>query len=312
MSAQVWTTDELLADVRRQGHLSMDDPDGTDAELIAVMNRVMARRFVPLVRKVRSDYYVTWADQTLVADQQDYRIPVRATTNSVRNVVWVDTTGHETPMDPVALTDRHAYATARGYPTAYTIQDDYLIVLPTPNSNAGTLRVYFERRPSTLVLAASALAVTAVASGQLTFGSDPDAFASGLSDVARYQPPFSLAVRDAQFVPTTGSALTYTAASHDRTPVVGDYICHAGETPFPQLPPEMHPLLALATAAEVIRPIDPAAAGLLMADYQDGMNEAVKLLQPRQQGRQVKVRNSSSMLRRGGALRGGGTFSDWD
>lgn len=315
MAAQTWATDELLADVRRLGHLSSDDPDATDAELLAVANRVMERRFVPLIRKVRSDYYVTWADQAIVAEQSDYRIPVRSTTNSVRNVVWIDTAGRQRPLDPVALGDRPGYALTRGNPCAYTVQDDYLVVLPTPNMSQGTLRVYFERRPSTLCLTSGALAITLIADvgsqKALSFADVATPFLTGLSDIVRFTPPFSLAARDFQ-LSFSNPVYLYTPASHDRVPVIGDYLSHAGESPFPQLPPEMHPLLALATAAEAIRALDPNAAGLLMVDYQDGMNEAIKLLQPRQQGKQVKLRNTSSMLRGRGMVRGGGTFSDWE
>lgn len=312
---QTWLSDELIADVRRLGHLSVDDPDASDTEILAVLNRVMERRFVALIRKVRADYYIGFEDQAIVADQQDYRIPVRSTTNSVRNVVWVDTTGRERPLDPVALTDRHGYATLRGYPCGYAVQDDYLILLPKPNSSVGTLRVYFERRPSTIVLTSACQVVGDVLVGNSVayFAvDDPTGFTDVPIDVVRGTPPFSLAVRDGTY--ENGFILGYhiNLQSHDRAPAAGDYLCLSGETPFPQLPPEMHPLLALATAAEHLRPTDAGAAGLLMADYQDGMNEAIKLLQPRQQGKQVKVRNTSSMLRGRGYVRGGGTFSDWE
>jgi hypothetical protein len=306
--------------------MSADDPDFTDSELIAVANRVMERRFVPLIRKVRADYYVTWEDQDIVADQQDYRIPVRSTTNSVRNVVWVDDTGRERVLDPVALTDRHMYATTRGYPTAYAVQDDYLVLLPAPSAATGTLRVYFERRPSTLILIdpgepevtpPSTVRITDFAlndpptTGLVTFDGDASSFEDVPVDVVRHKPPFSLAIRDGEY--TTPFLLQVLSLnSWDRAPEAGDFLCLSGETPIPQIPPEMHPLLALATAAEAIRPLDAQAAGLLMVDYQDGMNEAVKLLQPRQQGRQQKLKNTSSMLRRGMRVVGGGTFSDWE
>lgn len=313
--AEVWTADELVTDIRAQGSLSEDDPAYSSANCIAAANRELKRLFVPAIRKVRAEYYVTHVDYTLVADQAEYRIPHRAATNSVRQVYWLDSADRVNELNPVALGDAIDYSSRSGRPAKYTVKDDRLVLLPAPNAALGTLRVLYERRPSSLVLLASAQAVTAVIvdSGNwfVTTDGSEAAFDDLTVDIVRSKPPFSLAVRDATVDLGLGT-LGFTPKSWDILPAVGDFVCLAGESCVPQIPVELHPLLALASAVKLLRPVDREAAMELQTELDLDMPKVLASLAPRQQGKQQKLRSKSSYLRRFVDSGGGSGFSDWE
>lgn len=327
--SEAWTTAELIVDVRRQGGLSDDDPDSSDAEILTALNRAQKTIFVPAIRKVRAEYYVTHAEQTLVADQGEYRIPNRAATNSVRQVFFVDSSGRFNELTPVSLGDIIRYPTP-GRPVRYAVKDDRLVLLPAPSSALGTLRILFERRPSTLISTSGIQTVVTagVSTGQgntvsgvdylLTTSGLESALGGSILDIVRAKPPFSLSIRDglgtfASIVilgPPT-DFLVFTSGSWDNLPDTGDYLCPAGETCIPQLPVELHPMLALAAAVKLTRPQDIELARELQVELDMDLPRVLASLAPRQQGKQQKLRSDKSYLRRGlGTPRGG--FQDWE
>lgn len=316
--AETWTTSELIDDIRAQGALSSDDSAFSDANCLAAANRALKAIFVPAIRSIRAEYYVTHVDETIVADQAEYRIPHRSATNSVRQVFWIDSASSKHELHPATVGETVEYERT-GRPVRYAVRDDRLVLLPTPNAALGTLRILYERRPSSLVLVSSCQDITAVG----VEGSETAVILSGTEstfdnlsvDIVRCKPPFSLAVRDATFDKQTVfdvDYLVYTPASWDTTPAVGDYMCLAGETCFPQIPVELHPMLALASAIKLLRPIDREYSLELQTEFDIQCPRILSSLTPRNQGRSQKLINPDSMLRRGTSSRWGSGFSDWE
>lgn len=314
MAAQVWDTTELLENIRQDGRLSPEDSDATDAKLLREADKQTLLVMVPMLRKARSEWYMDDFDQTLVSGQQKYRIPKGATASSIRTVVWVDSSGVEREIMPVPLTDRHLYQPATGVPYVYTIKDNEILLLPTPSGTLGTLRLVYERRPSTLATSdrcaygpASAAGATTQVFVTTTGTNKPP---SGAVDVILGESPFSAYMQSATAV-LASVTYTITKPTGGRfvPTAVRAYICYEGETVIPQLPPEMHPLLSVITAAKYLRSIDPGASAALMADFDKAQQDIQSLITPRQVGRQQKIKSTGSMMRRGARRRGG--FSNW-
>ncbi len=318
--AETWTTSELIDDIRAQGALSSDDSAFSDANCLAAANRALKAIFVPAIRSIRAEYYVTHVDETIVADQAEYRIPHRSATNSVRQVFWIDSASSKHELHPATVGETVEYERT-GRPVRYAVRDDRLVLLPTPNAALGTLRILYERRPSSLVLPSACQDITSVdtttdspAVGIILSGTEAT-FDDLRVDVVRCKPPFSLAVRDALVDKKTVFAidyLQYTPNSWDSTPAVGDYMCLAGETCFPQIPVELHPMLALASAIKLLRPIDREYSLELQTEFDIQCPRILSSLTPRNQGRSQKLTNPDSMLRRGTSSRWGSGFSDWE
>jgi hypothetical protein len=71
-------------------------------------------------------------------------------------------------------------------------------------------------------------------------------------DVVRGRPGFDVLVADATPTNVTGTTITFGAGVLPSDTAVGDFVCFAEESPFPQVPAEAHPLLAQMTAADLL------------------------------------------------------------
>lgn len=320
--AQTWDTDELLEQIRDDARLADDDPEATDAILLRRATRILQDSYAPAVRKVRSDYYIAYKDIALTEGRAAYPIPRRALTSSVRLVRAVDSSNRELELMPAPLEDvSHVRAGYTGRPLAYAIADDRIVVTPTPNNSTYTLRIAFEYRPSELVVPVAGTNVTTVSSSSYSGGTHTIVAAAALFtdnsviDVVRKDAPFSSPVLDAT-IDVTGASIAVSSYSGlldiNLGLVAGDWICSAGETPIPQIPAELHPCLAMHTAAEFLVAIDPAGAQQLKLNADEKMARALGAMAPRKQGQQMKMRPRVRYVQTSSGVTGRGrnTFGD--
>jgi hypothetical protein len=304
-----WTTTELLADIRRRARLSTTDPDHTDANLLLDADGQMDELIVPLVLGANSDFYVRTEDQPITVGQALYPVPSRAVANVPRQVFVVDSSGQAVELPHVPMNDRYNYPPT-GSPCAYTMQDDCVLLLPTPESTADTLRIAYEYQPGKLVLP-SACGLTidvAVATGIVECALVPTTWTGAtLLDIVRGTSPFSLLAENLNPAAVTTGALGFvTFAVADLPPAqrfanesFGDYLCPTGTTCLPQIPADLHSVLALAVAVEVLDQVgDPLAQGM-RGKLELAVRRAAGKLQPRVKGAPHKIVSRNSYLRRG-------------
>lgn len=329
--AQTWTTTELLEAIREDGRIPDDTPDATSAKLLRVANRVLAERFVPLIRRVRAEYYIHTRELALVADKAAYDLPAHAATNSVRLVFLQDSSGNRIELTPLTLSDRLGY-THSGTPSKYTIEDDQIVLLPPPNAGAvgryTNVFVKYEVRPNTLVEASTCgLVSVKTRTDASTVGFTVDNVSGGTFrtaiassdevDWVKGTPPFSpifISRVIGLYSSVTGAGILTTNSIAEDTyrGSVGDYMALPGETPIPQIPAELHPALAYAVIANWYEVIDPATTARFETKASSVSAQVEKALAPRQQGRQQKARGSSLMRRHSVSRSRGGTFDDWE
>ncbi len=298
-----WTTDVLLARVRARAGRPTADPDFTDAVLLAICDDVISERMLPAIHAVRQDYGVTSTDIAIVADQRDYRIPSRAAFGVVREVVLLDANG-EIALDlPLASVEEYALYPLTGEPCAHAIEGDRIVLLPTPASATGSLRVHYYRRPSVLVAASTSAdeqphAITSGATTvTVTLGNAHGFDVADVVDVVQAKPPFDVIGQDKTVTQADATTVTYaTAVSIAAT---SDYVCTAGETPVPHLPAELHPVLAIGAAAEVLRRAKDPQAGEREGEFERKLAAGVSAMVPRNHGEPRKIVNHYSALRSG-------------
>jgi len=338
--AKTWTTTELLEDIRDNTRTADDDPEATDEILLRHATRVLESTYVPAVRSTRGDYYVISADLEMTRGIGAYGIPRRATVASVRTVRVVDSAGTEYELIQIPLEDVPTVrSSAYGTPAFFALADDRVEVRPAPSSSDFTLRVSFEYRPSQLVAydaATAARVVTAsydYSADTYTLVADVDVFVDDdFVDVIRKDPPFASPVIDARLNATGATSGGYGldlvswvgVASRPPADVAGsalgvnalglragDYIMPEGTTPIPQIPPELHPCLAMHTAARWLLPIDPSGSQALDMKANEELRRLLSAMQPRKTGTQPKNKpRTRNVAVYGGYGRGGRTFGD--
>lgn len=323
--AQSYDTTELLVQIRKHARVGDDDPDATDTILLENATEILQSVYAPLVRTVRSDYYVTTKRIALAAGRSGYPIPRRAVTSSVRRVRLLDANSRELGMVQVPYEDILSSRTGVR-PAWYAITDDKILVAPVPTVATYTLEVAYEYRPSALIVPdlnanTHALVVSEAYDSPTadthTVAVTPSFFTNDdMIDIVHKDAPFSSPVIDATVDARTGGAfLDLLSYSGVQEPVLGlvlgDYVCFAGETPVPQIPAELHPILAKHTAADWLDPIDPDSARNLRNEADKALKEAIKAMAPRKTGTQMKMRPTAGGIRTSGRRGFRNPWGDW-
>lgn len=278
-----WNTNALLSDIKERGSLPDNDLRFTDTLLLASSTKEMRESVAPMLAAGRAEHLVYPYTQDVVVGQRAYRMPPRAIGGSLRDVAFI--TASNQPFSLRQLSADEIEQVGRldnpGTPYAYWLQNYKVMLVGAPNV-AGTLSTPYYARPNALALPGASTggaiinvggdSVTIQYTVQFSSSAAADAFiaaTSGLGgggatlvDLVRGTPGFeSLAVNvaplggglddpDTVQVEVSGALLDPTDM-----PVVGDYLCSAGTAPVPQLPVELHGLLAVRASRRALKAV---------------------------------------------------------
>jgi hypothetical protein len=244
-----WTTADLLASVRRRAGIPAAAATYTAAELLAIADEEIRSYLVPLLLKVREDYWLANQDIPLTSDALTYRIPYRAIGGKLSEVYVVDDRGHPTNLPRIRYSDLvdtdFGFYLDAGSVTLVTSDGD-------PTRLGTSLRLSFYARPNALVETSAAGVVSTFnpTARTITLTSAPASFTGRtIFDVVRSKPGFDFLAIDATGTLASDTITFSSALPHDLE--VGDYVCLPEQSPVPQLPPEMHALLAQKVAVKV-------------------------------------------------------------
>lgn len=285
-----WLAAAFIAGVKRRANIPTSAESWTAADFLLYANDSMRGYIVPFMRRLSEEFFVTTFDTTVASGTASYRVSFRALGEELRDVQYSDGQGGFVSLVRIEPDEGSSYLAQTGSnPPRYYLQDDKIVLVPTPNNSTDTLRVKTLLRPNSIVASDRVFNVESVGTGQAvlgridgdTSGDDAATFFNvnadqGLVDIIRPKPGFRSMVLD-----TTATFSTVTATFSSGTAVtdlltVGDFVCIAGEAPMPQLPAELHPLLAQDVACAVLR-ASGDVAGLAVAEKERDRLEMVAL-----------------------------------
>lgn len=232
------TTEALIASAQRRAFMPSTGGAVSATEWLSILNETLFDYCVPFVVERRKGYFLAYEDVTLVSGAADYAIQSRAAGARFYGIQLLDSSGNPaTPMlTPMEVEDAIAWPTSvltGGSPAQYAVYGNQIHLVPTPSTpNATpTMRVYYQRRPSTLVLVASVMSVSGYPIGigapAGTFrvsvsGAVPSTFVVGASvelvrSVSGFQTdgPFPIAATGSGYFDVTGTLPT-TASTTDK------------------------------------------------------------------------------------------------
>lgn len=256
-----YTVEDLVSDAKRSEFFPISqgtfaDPD----DFIALASDELQIKLAPTILSARQDFFLTTKQVALKSGLNHYALPERAMGNSFKALWFVPNSADLSNRVEIRKVQSHnfgSYPGTGGQPSAFYMQGDEVVLLPTPQNLSGTeilLFDYFER-PNKLVPTTQCAKITGVATalGVTTFTVDTDLTGSlpvGTPlDFVSHVSPFRLWAKD---VPVTAITATTIAVSSalisDETgtlePVLSDYICLAQTTNTPMVPQEFRPILA--------------------------------------------------------------------
>jgi hypothetical protein len=309
--AQDFTTTGLLADIKRKCFIPIAQTTFSDTDLLAMADEELQIGIVPLIMSVREEFFVTWKEYNVTGLTSSFSIPPRAIGSKLSKVTMiVDPTASDVPNEvllPQLNADQAVFNTVfNNYLAipAFYLQNNQLFLSPGGQQYAGqTLRQYYFRRPNQLILTSGCSTITSITDNIATVNLIPSTFGTGslytiTSDVVKANPGFDLLGMDLSLtVNTVDNTITFTDDLADLDIQVGDYICLAGETPVPQIPVEVHTLLAQRTAVKVLEALgDEKNFAIASKKLVDMEHRITGLLSNRVEGAARKVVNNYSTL----------------
>lgn len=309
----VLTSTKLIKSIKRRAMIPSDQNTFTDEDFLEMLNEEIQYFGIPHLLRTHEEYLLTSQDFTLDGSQK-YEIPYRALGNKLRELSYVVTdseTGTLSSGDQIYelsrisledLPDYNNFSTSR-YTQAFYIENNNVVLLGEIPTAGAALRMHFYLRPNTFVLAERAGVVQNIdrTTGVITLESFPDAFASvPQMDFVKHQSPNIILDFDKQPTSVDSSTRTVTFATTDipDTLQVGDYLNVAQETIVPQLPVELHAILAQRVAVAALESLGDQE-GLAAAQRRLEMMEKSSndIIDNRVEGAPEKINNRHGTLR---------------
>lgn len=303
-----WTTDSLVAAVKRKCFAPAKNWPFTDAMVMDIAWEETIKRLVPAVRTVRENYWTTTLDIPLTilstgAYPSYVRIPTRAAASTATSVWVVLTDGSLSRLTRIAAAERQLFTnmtpTGNSAPNAYSLEGDKLHLYPPVNQSGLTIRIEYDRRPSRYVAVADCGVISSIT--DTTVVAPGGSFTSPTTvDVVQANPPCDILMDSAA---CTYAVTTFTFTSDTtvgKGVQVGDYVCAYGYTCVLPLPDVLHLALIDLTAAVIkseSKDFDRAAS--LRAEVEEYMPGLLQTLAVRVSADPMPAFNRQSPLRTG-------------
>jgi len=275
----------------------------SSANLLAIADRELQTKVIPLLLSLREDFYSCDYYSALVAGVGRYEVPRRAMGGRIRALWLQRSDGTLKSLRRVTPEEAHTLTlTATGEPECYWLQGGEIRLNPLPAAAGDYLRYLIHARPgrmfetavagtnissiSGITISGSNFIVAVFSSGGMTGYSGPiDIINSGIggSEIRCVDLQPSAVAAGQYTIPQAGAPSDLAAAG---TLFVNDYIVQAETTPYVPVPGDSYALLLHVTVAAYLRGagyLDEAAA---MADEAKTIaRDMHAMLSPRTDGR---------------------------
>lgn len=301
------TSEDIIESAKRRASIPESQVTFQREDFLDIANEEMAIGLVPTILQFHEEYFVYAEDVPLVSGQLRYPIPYRAIGNRLRQISFLDSAGSEfemTRIDPEYIFD-FSSAVSASWPRRFKIEGgDVVIQAGNTSTLTGTLRLRYFLRPNNLVTIDRGAQIASIDTntGLITFTAPcPDHFSSSLLyDFNRTKSDHRILAFDIPIISVGTSSITLDPTDIPSNLVVGDYVCQAGETVIPNIPTDLHVVLAHRVAARCLEALgDTQGLQNANAKLQEMEVRTGSLIDNRVEGSPQKVINRTSSLRNG-------------
>ena len=298
------TSNKLITSVKRRAMIPSDDKTFTNDDILEIINEEISVFGIQHLLSTHEEYLLTYEDKLIVSGQPAYTIPERAIGNKLRDVQYLDSSNNVFELSRISVDDLFDYndTTSLDRPQVFYIQDNKIILADGLPSD-GKLRMYFYLRPNDLVEDKYAAIITDInrTTGVIAVSNFQSDF-STLPELDFVQAKTPNKILDYDIAPTAvdsnTSSITFSVDSIPADLVVGDHVMLHHECIVPQLPLELHPIIAQRAAVHCLEAMGDAQ-GLQAAMTRLQMMEkaTLDLIDNRVEAAQQKIVNRHGTLR---------------
>jgi len=320
MAVGYLTSSTLIDAIKRIGMIPATQSTFTDDDFLALANEEMRIALVPSVMQYHEEYFVVDSDPiTLETNKNNYPIPYRAIGNKFRELFYQDTNEDLVSMSRISPDDRPYYQQnhLQGTYVYFYIRGNDVVITPDVSTNpVGSLVFSYYLRPNDLVSEDRVATITAISEDTDTTTYTVDQVPTGMNttvmlDILQTKPGHKTRKFDINCTSVNSTNLTITFDNDDLPDdvEVGDYIAFAGECIIPQVPSDLHHVLAQRVAARCIQALgdqnglQAANVRLTEMEIKTGF-----LVDNRSEGNPQKIVNLKGLLRSSKIGNNGGFF----
>lgn len=318
------TSSTLIDAIKREAMLPTNQATFTSDDFLKMANLEMRISVVPSLLIYHQEYLVRDSNSiTLMANQNNYAIPYRAVGGKFREVFYKDINGQLRSMTRISPDDRPYYQTTnfQNRFIYFFIEGNDVVLMPDVGPNpTGSLIFSYYLRPNDLVDESRVATIksisinTGLGTTSFTVDNVPsnlDSFTQkGISytgfttavqyDILQTLPghrTWSLDVT-AITVDSVNKIITFNTSDISSQISQGDYIAIATEAIIPQIPADMHDVLAQRVASRCLEALGDQA-GLQAANMRIKEMEfkSGTLVDNRSEGTAIKINNLRGLLR---------------
>jgi len=279
----------------------------TEADFLAFAIEELDIALIPYVMGSHEDYFLYTETIPLVQGQNRYEIPYRAVGNKLRELAFEDSNGNVLEMTRITVEDvpfYQGFGSGSGILKVFFLENNEVVLFPMTNFNGtGFLRISYYIRPNQLVSESRIMNVTAVDfnNNTVTVDNIPDFINvnTTLDQIALKAPNkcYNIDITPIA-VDTTNNVLTFNAGDISPKLKAGDMIALAEECKIPQIPLDLHSMLAQRVACRCLEALGDAT-GLQAANAKLAEMElkGMSLIDSRVEGAPMKINNRHTFLR---------------
>lgn len=259
------TSTKLLKSIKTRCMVPTSNMTFSDEDLLDFANEEMLIGLVPTILQMKDEYLVYKENVALQVGQRNYTIPERALGSKLREVSYWDGT-NEFEMTQVNLDEKYigiGLSRQFGFMRQFYVQGSDIIPYPEIGPTdlvSGSLNMYYYIRPNGLVKDANVGVIKSInrTTGDIVLSSIPSSYSMDVNyDFIRIRSPHAILKID--IVPlninTTTKTITVAPESIPLDLQVGDHMPIAGESCIPNIPTELHAILAQRVACRILEAI---------------------------------------------------------
>jgi hypothetical protein len=246
----------------------------------------------------------------LVSNTSRYQIPSRSIGNRLREVQFKTNSNTLIEMTRIYIEDRpyfqyNSLNANSVYANAFYTEGNEIVLVPNLSTSAagGSLLMTYYMRPSRLVLVEQGAFITGIntLTNTITLDQYPKTFENtSTMDITSSASPFRILARD--ITPATYGDIYNPQLVLSSLPThlaVGDMITLSEESIIPQVPSELHSMLAQRTAMRCLESLgDSQGLNNAMVKLQEMEKKTYNLIDNRVEGAPLKVSPKNTFLRR--------------
>lgn len=275
-------TTELISALKIHGSFPTSNDLFSAADFLVLFNHQLKVDITPLMMKLNEEFFLRNSDFT-ITQGSSYRIPQRAVGSQLRDLQVLDGSGNRNSLIRLYEEDRP------NNPSGYYVFRNSIEL--SNDFNTGTLRMVYFGRPSTLVATSACAQILSIdtATNTVVVSSVPTTFTNGtLVDLVQNNNPYDLIAIDQSVVGIAGTTLNFSSLPDGLA--IGDWICLAGESPIPQVPDELHPLLVQSVLCKTLSAKKDKAYKEELETLERIKADAINMLNPRVANNSAKIR----------------------